>query len=263
MTHCPDEELTVSRLKDWLDRTRAEADAVPPRAAVEDLEPEFRAVGLYDVIEAFTTLRHELKLETKSARSLREQAEAVVQSLQVAIDHFRSVEPREEEAAFSAGRALALALADLDEALGRGLATVESARHQILNDAPRELSETLDEMYRDQPFWRRWVCRRYHRAVHDLWLRRHNELHKTMIESLRDGYALIHARLKKMMKEEQVLPIPCVGEQVDTHTMNVVEIVDAPDRPAGIVIDEVRRGYWWRTKVLRCAEVRATRRDNP
>jgi molecular chaperone GrpE len=53
-----------------------------------------------------------------------------------------------------------------------------------------------------------------------------------------------------------------VGEQVDPHTMNVIEIADAPDRPPGIVIEEVRRGYWWRAKVLRCAEVRATRPDN-
>ena len=41
--------------------------------------------------------------------------------------------------------------------------------------------------------------------------------------------------------------------------MTVIEVVDDPDRPPGEVVDEVRRGYTWRGRVLRFAEVRASR----
>jgi GrpE protein len=39
----------------------------------------------------------------------------------------------------------------------------------------------------------------------------------------------------------------------------VVELADAPDQPPHTVVEELRRGYTWRGRVLRLAEVRATR----
>jgi molecular chaperone GrpE (heat shock protein) len=39
--------------------------------------------------------------------------------------------------------------------------------------------------------------------------------------------------------------------------MTVVEVVDDPLHPPGLVVDELRPGYYWKDKVLRFAEVRA------
>jgi len=61
------------------------------------------------------------------------------------------------------------------------------------------------------------------------------------------------------MEAEQVRRIDTLGQPVDPDRMTVVEVVDAPDRPPGVVVDEVRRGYTWRGRVLRFAEVRAAR----
>jgi molecular chaperone GrpE len=41
--------------------------------------------------------------------------------------------------------------------------------------------------------------------------------------------------------------------------MTVVEVVDDADQPAGFVVDEARRGYTWKGRLLRYAEVRASR----
>ena len=43
----------------------------------------------------------------------------------------------------------------------------------------------------------------------------------------------------------------------DPNLMTVVEVVNDPRRPPGLVIEEVRPGYCWKDKVLRFAEVRA------
>ena len=39
--------------------------------------------------------------------------------------------------------------------------------------------------------------------------------------------------------------------------MTVVEVVDDPLRPPGLVVEEMRPGYYWKDKVIRFAEVRA------
>ena len=90
--------------------------------------PPPREFGIIDLVEEFTALRHELKLQTKSGRGLIEQTDNTVAALRQAIDQFRSVEPKEAQAAWTAGKALAEALADLDEALVRGEREIDRAR---------------------------------------------------------------------------------------------------------------------------------------
>ena len=51
--------------------------------------------------------------------------------------------------------------------------------------------------------------------------------------------------------------IETVGKPADPERMTVVEVVDAPDLEPGTVVDELRRGYAWRGRVFREAEVRA------
>ena len=64
-------------------------------------------------------------------------------ALQQAIEQFRAVEPKEAQAALAAGRPLAEALADLDEALDRGRAEVEKARRRLDEEHARVLAADL------------------------------------------------------------------------------------------------------------------------
>ena len=106
---------------------------MPAEAAAR--EPANRGeFGLIDLVEEFTALRHELKLQTKSARGLQEQTEALLPALRQAIEQFRSVEPKEAQAAWTAGKPLAEALADLDEALDRGRGEIEKARRAVVEE---------------------------------------------------------------------------------------------------------------------------------
>ena len=101
---------------------------------------------------------------------------------------------------------------------------------------------------------------RYHDQVRDLVAAGRGETRPQLFDALLEGYGLIQARLRRAMDAEQVRRIDCVGRPVDP---------DADDRRRGrstrptgrraMVVDEVRRGYTWRGRVLRYAEVRAAR----
>ncbi len=59
------------------------------------------------------------------------------------------------------------------------------------------------------------------------------------------------------MAAEQIEPIPCEGRAVDPELMTVLELAQSQGQPAGTVTKELRRGYVWRGRVLRFAEVQA------
>jgi molecular chaperone GrpE len=78
-------------------------------------------------------------------------------------------------------------------------------------------------------------------------------------ESLLEGYGLMQNRLRRVMQAEGIERIDCLGRQVDPELMIVIEVVDDPDVPSHTVIEELRRGYLWRGRVVRHAEVKAAR----
>ncbi len=257
MNNWPDDDPLLARFRDWLEEARAESDEPLDGAdAALQCDVDARPVGLYDIVAEFTALRQELKLETKGARSLREETDAAISALREASEQFRSIDAKEDEAARRAGEPFAKSLIELDEALDRGRGVIETARRRILEDSLDEAMSLLRELSRREPWWRRWACGRYTRTLEESWRRQVGDAHRQLFDSLLEGYGLIQNRLQRAMKKEQIQRIACVGQPVDPQCMKVVEVVDEPNRPAGLVLEEVRRGYYWRGQVLRFAEVR-------
>jgi molecular chaperone GrpE len=256
-----DIEAILDRFRRWLESAREEAEALAPGGlhALDGADeaaggrPEF---GLVNLVEEFTALRHELKLQTKSGRGLIDQAESMVAALRQAIEHFRSVEPKEAQAAWSAGKPIAEALGDLDEALARGRREIERIRHRLEEDVTLALADAVDERFRRQSWLRRLLTADFHRQVRNVihagsWMRR------DLLDAILEGYGLIQARLSRVMAAERIERIPCEGRSVDPERMIVIEVVDDPDRPPGTVLKELRSGYTWKGRLLRYAEVQA------
>jgi molecular chaperone GrpE len=257
-----DIEEILDRFRLWLQEARDEAHALSADdshaiaqwdGSAEGASPEF---GLINLIEEFTALRHELKLQTKSGRSLIEQGESTVAALRQAIDHFRSVEPKEAQAVWTAGRPIAEALGDLDEALARGRRELERIRHRLEEDATLAMADAIDERFRRQSWLRRLLTADFHRQVRNVvhgrgWLR------PDMLDALLEGYGLIQSRLARVMTAERIERIPCEGHPVDPERMTVLEVIDDPDRPPGTVLKELRSGYTWKGRLVRYAEVQA------
>jgi len=254
-----DVEAVLDRFRRWLDAARALADdqgGLEPGLGLE--EDSTRDFGVIDLVEEFTALRHEVKLQTKSGRGLIEQTETAVSALRLAIEQLRAVGPREAQATWAAGKALAEALADVDEALDRGHREIDRARQRIADESIRELEAALNDLHRSRSWIRRRLLRGYHNQVLDVvgraGLARHD-----LFESLIEGFGLIQNRLRRAMAAEQVKRIPCEGNVVDPAQMTVLEVVEEPDQPPGTVVKELRRGYTWRGRVIRYAEVQAAR----
>lgn len=252
-------DAILDRFRQWLDSARSEAENQgrfePGCSSDSDAPEEF---GIIDLVEEFTALRHEVNLQTKSSRGLSEQTETLLSALRQAIEHFRSVEPRESQAAWTAGKALAEGLADLDEALVRGQREIERARHQIALLSVRALETALNDLHRRRSWLRRRLLRRYHNQIIEIV--QHDGLSRDeLFQSFLEGYGLIQKRLRRVMAAEMVNWIPCEGLPVDPELMTVLEVVDLPDHRPGTVIKELRRGYTWRGRVIRYAEVQAVR----
>ena len=260
MTGPFDEEALLDRFRQWLRDAHVEALATeyePPPNEDDD------GFGLYRLVEEFTALRHEVKLQTKGSRGLQEQAETLLPALRQAIEQFRSVEPREAQAVWAAGKPLAEALADLDEALDRGRSEIEKARRRLVDEPASDLAEALDASFAGQSWFRRRRTRSYHEAAREV-LREHGPAaRRPFFEALLEGYGLIQTRLRRGMDAGQLYRIEALGQPVDPGLMTVVEVVDDPSRPRAEVVDEIRKGYTWRGRVLRYAEVRASRSLSP
>ncbi len=146
---------------------------------------------------------------------------------------------------------------ELDEALARGRAVIDAARRRILEDLAGPVQEQLDNLWLRLPWWRRPLLRAWRRGAREILVQRTALAHRDIFDSLVEGYGLIVGRLERAMKKAELYRIDCVGKPVDPHSMTVVEVVDDPLRPPGLVVEQVRPGYYWKGKILRFAEVRA------
>jgi molecular chaperone GrpE len=151
-------------------------------------------------------------------------------------------------------------MADLDEALGRADAMLDSARTR-LGESHEALLRQLAELHAAQPAWKRWLCRSWNARAGDL-SQAAAEDRKRTVDSLAEGFAMVRKRIERAMAKEGLYRIASFGLPVDPHAMTVVEVVDGEGHAPGTVIEEVRPGYRWKDKVIRYAEVRAARHVN-
>jgi molecular chaperone GrpE len=251
-----DHQSMLERFRQWLEEARSEADGIGD-AQSPDPPLADASVGLVQLVEQFTALRHEVKLQTKSARGLSERTEQAVGAVQQAVESFRSVEAKEAEAGRRAAKPLVESLMELDEALGRGRAVIDAARRRVLEDLTGHVREELDQLLFRLPWWRRLLARAWSRAAEETLIQRLGLVHREIFDALVEGYQVILNRLQRAMEKAELYRMECAGKTVDPNLMTVVEVVDDPLRPPGLVIDEVRPGYYWKDKVLRFAEVRA------
>ncbi len=255
-----DTEDILRRFQQWLTQTNQEMEqAAEPPPATESSAPP---VGLLQLVEAFTALRHELKLQTKSARGLEESLQTALGGLDRAIGQFRSIQPQETAAAEQAARPLVESLIELDEALRRGEKAVAASQRRLLEETPQRLADGLEQRFAQLSAWQRWRSRRWQAEVLQSCRQLVAETQTPVLSSLGEGYQLICARLRRMLSEQRIERLACLGRRVDPSRMKVIELVDAADVAPETVVDELRPGYVWRGQVVRYAEVRATLRGD-
>jgi molecular chaperone GrpE len=81
------------------------------------------------------------------------------------------------------------------------------------------------------------------------------------LEQLRGGLELIVKQMEEVLRSLNVQPVETVGVRFDPRVHEALESVDRTDLPDHQVLDEVRRGYRIRDRLLRPALVRVV--NNP
>ncbi|MBF0626264.1 MAG: nucleotide exchange factor GrpE [Magnetococcales bacterium] len=77
---------------------------------------------------------------------------------------------------------------------------------------------------------------------------------------VREGQVMVLRRLDQILAGQGVRPLPGPGAPLDLEKMRAVGVVDRPDLPNGVVVEERRRGYLWAEQLLRPAEVLVNKR---
>lgn len=75
-------------------------------------------------------------------------------------------------------------------------------------------------------------------------------------DQLRSGVALIVKQMEETLQRMQVSPIPAVGEPFDPRVHEALGSIEREDIPDQHVVEEIRRGYRLRDRLLRPALVR-------
>jgi molecular chaperone GrpE len=81
------------------------------------------------------------------------------------------------------------------------------------------------------------------------------------VEQLRAGIELIVKQMEDVLRSLNVVPVETVGTRFDPRVHEALESVDRTDLPDHQVLEEVRRGYRIRDRLLRPALVRIV--NNP
>ena len=81
-------------------------------------------------------------------------------------------------------------------------------------------------------------------------------------EQLRTGVELIAKQMEEVLRSLNVTPVETVGVQFDPRVHEALESVERADLPDHQVIDEVRRGYRIKDRLLRPALVRIASNPN-
>lgn len=79
------------------------------------------------------------------------------------------------------------------------------------------------------------------------------------LDSVVVGYTMSLQRLERTLRQSGLEPIETVGETYDPERMEVMDVSLTDDYPPNEVLEEVRRGYLWRGRLFRCAQVRVAK----
>ncbi len=204
-------EKALDDFRDWLTEL---PDGLPEEKSVA-----MDSCDLYTLLTEFTSLRQEIKLQTREQNRALRHHEALIDGYQEAAALFKErvsalAELEENIRLASEKKALAPFL-DVRDALVRGL---ESAR----------------AVSQSRSFFRR--------PPHG-------------IVGVVEGYEMALRRFDRALSHAGVAPLNTVGQPFDAATMRAVERRADPGREPGVVIEELLGGFIRGDEVIRTAEV--------
>jgi molecular chaperone GrpE len=255
-------EGILADFRAWLGEAAIPADAA-------DAEP----LDLHTLLAQFTALRHEVHLQTRAARAQQEQGAEALRQLGEGLTALQQAQLGarlgEEQARDEALRPLLKALVDVYDALSLAEREVRRVQDTLLSPpAPAADGEPLPAPVPPSLLARLFGLDRTLKQQQETITTLHRRLSeaapaaervRAMLAALLTGYTMSLQRVERTLRQHGLEPIPAVGQPFDPERMEVLEVVSDGDRPSGEVVGEVRRGYLWRGRVFRYAQVRVAK----
>ena len=234
-------------------------------------------IDLHTLLGQFLAVRQEVNLQTRAVRAQQEQNAETLRQLAAALDALQQSQAREEQAqqqdTEEVLRPLLKTLIDLYDALslaGREVARMRDTVQPSLEQLAATTQEEPQAPTKARSLWARLFgssaadaeARQREaqaRQERERLARDRSERVRQMLASLVTGYTMSLQRLERALRQHGLQAISTTGERFDPERMEVVEAVADSGRPAGEVIDEVRRGYVWNGRVFRYAQVRVAK----
>jgi molecular chaperone GrpE len=257
-------DAILADFRSWLQeaasRSEPANDLMP---AAQLAEP----IDLHMLVGQFTALRHEVNLQTKAVRSQQEQNAETLRQLEQALQSLQQAQPGAPRDGQPIGdeqlRPILKTLVDIADALMVAEREVRRMTQGILPDLDQLV--VVPESAPPRPsFWGKLFGRRPPRsgAGGEKRLDRLEqavERVRGMLGSLVAGYSMSLLRVERALRHHGLEPIVCAGEPFDPEQMEVVDVVAESGLASGEVVEEVRRGYLWRDRVFRYAQVRVAK----
>ncbi len=204
-------ERALDDFRDWL------ADL--PDELPEDKNVSMDSCDLYTLLTEFTSLRQEIKLQTREQNRALRHHEALIDGYQEAAALFKervsALAELEESIRLAAEKKALAPFLDVRDALARGLASARAVS-------------------RIRSFFRR--------PPHGM-------------EGVVEGYEMALRRFDRALSHAGVAPLITVGRPFDAAAMRAVERRSDPGREPGVVIEEFLGGFIRGDEVIRTAEV--------
>lgn len=257
-------------------------------------EEQGRGIDLNTLLGQFLALRHEVNLQTRAVRAQQEQNSDTLRQLSQALERLREQQAQgDQDREADADQLLApllKTLIDLYDALALASREVQRIQegvlpllHQLAVSVPEGELPALPDVppEPDLPRWGRWLGvkradttplresasrlleqyrqERYQRRQQWEQLQTVAERIRLTLTALLTGYTMSLQRLDRALQQHGLEPIQAVGSSFDPELMEVLEAVPSTGRPAGEVLEVVRRGYLYNDRVFRYAQVRVAR----
>ncbi len=280
-------EAVLAEFRTWIERAAAAGTLLDT-----DEQPSEAPLDLYTLLSQFTALRHEVNLQTRAVRAQQEQNTETLEQYRAALEALQATQAAAGETlerdTDELLRPLLKNLVDACDALAlarREVERVRQALEPLLEEVQAEPVPPVPELPDTSSsaptpgFWaklfggshsgdgdRHWeqAARQYRQMLEAQQerLRRSAEAAQRVaqfFESVLTGYTMSLQRLERILQQCDLEPIASVGEPFDPELMEVVELATDTERPANEVVEELRRGYLWRGRVFRYAQVRVAK----
>jgi molecular chaperone GrpE (heat shock protein) len=242
----------LRQFEDWLRSSETEPPVSQPCDGRE-------RIGLYQLYEALTSQRQELKLLTKSGRQTQELLAKSMEETTAAVELLQRFHRDKPDVERKAVKPFLMSLVEMDESLERATAAANAMLERMTElfgaHIERCTATYCERMSFWTWFWKRKIVRNF--ALH-ISQEQQAEMER-IFQPFREGFEILRQRMSDVLKKHAIQRLNPKGEPLNPKTMQVISVVESEQVPPGHVVDVIRPGYLRHGIPLRFADVRAAR----